>query len=55
MDTQELIDTLGDKLYGLTRGAGQGKWMALPVYKGHEAKGTVREALQQLYDTTFGN
>lgn len=55
MNETELIKALGDKLYGLTQGASQGKWVAMPVYKGHEPKHSVREALQQLYDTVYGD
>lgn len=52
MNEMELIEALGDKLWGTSRSS-TGKWICLPVMKGHEVKQTLVEALQQLYDSVM--
>lgn len=48
MSTEELVEALGPKLWG-TNHSPSGKWLALPVMRGHEGKDTLHAALLQLY------
>lgn len=50
MTIEELIEQLGPSLWG-TSHSPTGKWIALPVFKGHEPQATLHAALLQLYKT----